>query len=545
MIYHKYLEKICSKDTPTQDILYKDNLRKLVEKLLASKIQNIEHNKITLFYEGEQIKNLNEKRIQYILAGRMYEFIKILDKNIEKFLEQNPQYSGETIYTDKNIHNFFTDHIMNNLSGGWVEIRRSDIERIIEPDVDNMEEMDYEMVSAAFISEEILAYDSLVFSLLNDNENSDIAQIYRPFFLEVQIPSKYLKQCAAFKELHMSEDDEFVYVRCQLNEEKSDNGQECSLFSAFSPIKKNNKRIEIIKGATKQETENIKKTYSCNGKGSGLSTSLYIQNKLENIFKNVKFKYAKVYKVGNANCIYMYSTCSDGQRRLLYDIGIDYKGTSGNSSKAVTTRYQPSLTALSKINPSAVVISHWDMDHFIGHVYASEKIYDCLWVSPDLKRAGVNARRLAIYLYKSGKLLMIDSSEDDFIKVGDELELYKSEKKVKGTTPINCEGISIKIYNTKKGTSSLFMGDVPYSSLTTKANFEINSPYKTMVVPHHGAKMDYSMLSNIKKGKKAIICADGKNKYHPNAEHIDRLGEHYDKVVLTEKAKRAYIKVEF
>ena len=117
---------------------------------------------------------------------------------------------------------------MNNLSKGWVEIRRSDIERIIEPDVDNMEEMDSEMVSASFITKEMLAYDSLVFSLLNDNENSDIAQIYRPFFLEVQIPSKYLKRCAAFKELHMSEDDEFVYVSCQLNEEKSDNGQECS-----------------------------------------------------------------------------------------------------------------------------------------------------------------------------------------------------------------------------------------------------------------------------------------------------------------------------
>ena len=118
MIYHKYLEKICSEETRTHDIQYKDDLMELVKKLLASKIQNIQHNKISLLYEEEQINKLKAEYIKCKLAekmpDKMCEFIKLLDKNIEKFLEQNPQYNGETIYTDKNIHNFFTDHIMNN-----------------------------------------------------------------------------------------------------------------------------------------------------------------------------------------------------------------------------------------------------------------------------------------------------------------------------------------------------------------------------------------------------------------------------------------------
>ena len=67
------------------------------------------------------------------------------------------------------------------------------------------------------------------------------------------------------------------------------------------------------------------------------------------------------------------------------------------------------------IQPSLVIISHWDMDHFIGCVYASDDVFKVKWIATTLPEAtakdfSINAFRLATFLKATHKLMLVDKT---------------------------------------------------------------------------------------------------------------------------------------
>ena len=424
----------------------------------------------------------------------------------------------------------------------WIRIdEREDIinlENIENYSID--EERSYYRVS--IMTQTMLDYDRMMLNLIaeensnddldknsNDNlhENRYATNMYRPFFLNFLIDIRENPDSIGFLTNPENINQWFIG---SFNERR-----EGRVFSGYieriaSPAEYRDHKIEICdKRLPKSVLSNINDVYDLGS--NPCSKDEDIKTELGRILEKPEFRKARIYNVGNGNCIYLKGRNSFGKLSLLYDIG--YYCTIP-AKRIKNTNYQSSVNAIRHLRPHCIILSHWDSDHFFGCAYAGTDIFRCKWIAPNHdENTSVSARRVARYLQVMKKLILVDRTSGRQIArvqgIHSELKLYMGEKrpgKDRKITDCNKEGIVLEYvkygyYGYHGDIHTLMAGDVPYESIPSIANFSGNTPCDYLIVPHHGAKMDTKLLSSTSKRRGfAIICA---KQGRPETAHTDAL----------------------
>ena len=449
---------------------------------------------------------------------------------------------------EKDMHHYIVESILEELEETnkeiWLEIDYEHLSEIY----DNGEILSEGDVKASIITNSMLQYDSMIFWLLEDGElRNAVETFYRPYFVEYLIDIKSIDQ--RFIHELLDRGNETNIFRCQFAEDNvvDERAVQGYLVSSASPIVLKGKKLVINDKLNDKEKEILEDTYKI--KGKYCSSGAEVIRTLQNIFPNVLFNKARIYKVGNGNSIYIYGKSNGKRRRLLYDIGIDYGTTIYRDSSKMKKEYQPAVNSIRNLQPHAVIISHWDSDHYMGCVYARKEIFNCKWIAPDFEKASKNAKRLGKYMYLRNKLLMLSNDNPMHFRINNkktEFYLCKGKKKDSHITKQNCEGIAVSLCNRigkNNRVKVLMQGDVPYKSMPAGANFSGNNPYDYLIVPHHGSEMDVSLLRSSRKNGIAVISCNGKGNKRPFKAHADALKKCYQEVILTESASKAVLEI--
>lgn len=418
-------------------------------------------------------------------------------------------------------------------------------------------------IKLEIISGEILEYDGYVFDMLQDDASSiveNIKEMYRPYLVEYYITQKEFgeKQRIFLEQMYQ----EKGWYRAALADEVTDKDTEkyVSFEGVFvhsaSPVEYERKKLIILDTRLDNGVLNkIKNTYNMDE--VHYTSDSDIQKEWNKIFNGIRFQKAKIYKVGNGNCIYNYGKRGKEEKRFFYDIGFDMHVHIDADPKKMEERYRSAIQLIRSAAPHCIILSHWDEDHFRGFVYAKKDFFDIKWIAPNIKSSEKkgNAKRLLIYLYRIGSLLVVERGIAREIVIQHDIKsrmnLYVGNRqrgKDRRISNCNCQGIAILMENNANKYGKircLMQGDVPYMSLPTKVNFAVENPYEYLVVPHHGAEMDCSLLkSTVKKAGQAVICCTNElDKNRPKEEHLIELKRCYDDVKITEQA-RCYMQLD-
>ena len=202
------------------------------------------------------------------------------------------------------------------------------------------------------------------------------------------------------------------------------------------------------------------------------------------------------------------------------------------------------VNAFRHLQPSCVVLSHWDMDHIIGCAYASQDIFNVKWIAPYLvsskdKKASINSIRLAHYLNALGNLCLVDREQTNKLiaKISCandiEIKVWLGSGTSNKITPRNREGLTLEILDKKRRyLHVLLAGDVPYKCM----NNLLTDPIDIMHVPHHCSSMELDKLKNLPSvGKYAIISTNRKKTGTLNCDsnHHDKLRKKFKEVLHT------------
>ncbi len=210
-------------------------------------------------------------------------------------------------------------------------------------------------------------------------------------------------------------------------------------------------------------------------------------------WKNTICNYIDIYNVGKGNADYIVGN----NHIILYDIGYQYP-----VPNEIDNHFPKATTEFAELKPDLVIISHWDSDHYIGCLYASNDIFKVNWIAPTLtsdsdKHFSLNAFRLAAYLKALNKLVLVNRAKAGRFNVSvkgryDNIFLRMgSSLKDNDITDINREGLYIEI--SKAGDwGSVLMGDVPYKCAVDSI-FKMKH-LKLLHVPHHCSKMELEKL---------------------------------------------------
>ena len=307
------------------------------------------------------------------------------------------------------------------------------------------------------------------------------------------------------------------------NKENKDNYNINFIYS-LSPIVIEKRSLQFNGKEVDEEIINkINKVYNCDietNKTINIEKYVDCKNNINDIRINV-------YKVGDGNCNYIYI----GKSRVLYDIGYNiHSWPKQNINECI---YKPYVCASRRFKPSIVIISHWDLDHFIGCAYANKALFEVPWIVKESNdKIAVSAQRLIKYLYIKGILYFYNNinnnNNNSFIKI------HIGKGKDKDVSKANCEGIYVVIeYDGKK---ALLTGDVPYKCMNHESDIIF------MVAPHHGGKMEYidDFFNNCNRDKVkkiAIFSTNGENKNRPDVGHKNYLLDNGFKTDITESAK--------
>lgn len=479
-------------------------------------------------------------------AGKIFE-----NKAIKEYLNSNLFYATHRI-KKCGLHQKICKEIFENIDNNneifvSVEWDTEEEARLEEFFSGSEEHIKLEVVSA-----EILAYDEYVFDRLEDPGVSGyIREIYRPYLVEYYVDARELNQNQRLFLQRMYENRGW-YKAALTDEIDTDEGNIFggTFIHSASPVVYQGRKIKIIDSNVDISILNsIKKTYDTSR--ISCCKDADIKKELEELFADVRFETTRVYKVGNGNCIYNYGKKGTKEMRFFYDIGFDMSAYIGkNPTKRSKNQYIKALYSIGHMKPECVILSHWDEDHFRACVYANKAVFEKKWVAPYIYTSEnkANAKRLFLYLYKIGSLMVVQRgiARDIVVQHGVQrkMTLFVG-KRQKGTdkkiTKCNCEGIALYLENDTARYGKikcLMQGDVPYMSLPLQTNFAKENPYTYLVAPHHGAEMDCSMLMGAlkKDGQAVICCTNDTSKNRPEINHLNALTKCYDKVECTETA---------
>ena len=260
-----------------------------------------------------------------------------------------------------------------------------------------------------------------------------------------------------------------------------------------------------------------------------------INKLLEDHILNIKW--ANVYNIGHGNFITLND--DNDNTKAIYDIGLPYAFPISKSPRIMKQDYKAVYNEMKNIKAEIVIISHWDSDHYIGAYENKQDIFDIPWIVTECNPKGqINAKRIMAYLYckkninyrnnlflykgnpKNTQLAFAEYDDNKSYK----FQLYKGHGTSPMITPINCQGIAVRI--SINDVSTLMCGDIPYDCLSD--NIINDNVYEYVVIPHHASNMDqksYDALAKINSIKYPIICVNNKEKLGRTGVKIKK-GEH-------------------
>lgn len=283
------------------------------------------------------------------------------------------------------------------------------------------------------------------------------------------------------------------------------------------------------KALSRKKVDQIETLYQCICQIQ-CSANEDIEEMLKDAWGNEIPETIDIYNVGHGNADYIRGEKS----RILYDVGYNYRCR----PRIHDRRFPRAINAIRYMKPSMVILSHWDMDHFIACTCAKKELFQVEWIAPQLcgasgKLPGVNARRIAGYLLLSGKLHLVDRSQGPAViakidcaqGVKISLELGGGNEKLSAS---NREGLYIKIDGGGRMPNVLLAGDVPYRCMLE----DLSEPIQFMHVPHHCSKMELDKMKNAGwKGGAAVISVDTSNKVM--VDHYNILCGQFNEVKFT------------
>ena len=243
-----------------------------------------------------------------------------------------------------------------------------------------------------------------------------------------------------------------------------------------------------------------------------------------------------MYDVGQANCLYIKS--NSGKQRILFDVGLP-KLPPSRSLDRNRKSVQSAERSLSHINPTLVILSHWDIDHIKGAFLLDKQVFDRYWIAPDFrnltKRIPVSMQRLAKYLDYKDRLLFIPSSlNGKLVSQFNNVFLWKGDSTHGSLSKFNNSGLILQLNQCQ---NTIFAGDCEYKCWPQKLQLQL-SCNKNLFVPHHCSNMDTNYLrskcSYMGCRKAMISCG----------EDARLLGlKHPDNVHLKQLTNKGYVKV--
>lgn len=369
------------------------------------------------------------------------------------------------------------------------------------------------------LTRSMLEYDNSYFSESSVAKPED----YRPYFYSYIIQMDSPSDRAAYSRLREMGDKWFL---ASFSKKISDTWHEYQgeIESSASPVIYRGHNIYISDTRLDPAiVDEINRTYNVIAEPS---SDRDIETKLTSLLKDVQFSSSKVYAVGNGNLIDIIGDKGGQQFDLIYDVG--YHSRQHPYDKRFT--YGAAIRSFQHVVPDVVFLSHWDDDHIMGCVYGRRELFDRPWIAPEIvKKRAISARRLAAYLSKRHKLVIVKrgATARQFARIvtlNSTVSFYLGENKSKQSiTKENCGGMVIEISTQTNGQAveSLFCGDVPYEAVKTVIWARRRDGYDNLLVPHHGSEMDCSSLK-IKKSARAVVCGNGSDN-RPEKAHTDAL----------------------
>ena len=413
-----------------------------------------------------------------------------------------------------------------------------------------------ESVVLSVFSEKIYEYD--IETVLAERDDLSVRN-YRPFFATIIVPTENREKLGFFLEMTGRW---MPAVLMSENPDTPENPREgvfkATLVCSASPFKIYARTIRITAGRGpfyfngKDINDLIRDDYDPAIMNSCIASWDDINAELDNAWNPSGYDYIDAYNVGHGNADYIVG----GSKRILYDIGYQYRHfpTSTNPSKALFPKAAGSFAFM---KPGLVIISHWDLDHFIGCAYASDDVFKVKWIAttlPDVtdKDFSINAFRLAAFLKATRKLMLVDRKRGVFLGYTDLSRKHILTVKMgcchkpetSNITGKNREGLFIEIYNERKHVEVLLAGDVSYNSMW--GSMFDSEELRFLHVPHHCSKMKTDRLINSKwdKGDNHAVISTNRigAKYDEDGDHRRELNGkfkanvHYTSGALSRKA---------
>lgn len=259
-----------------------------------------------------------------------------------------------------------------------------------------------------------------------------------------------------------------------------------------SPVRYEKGRLIIFKNKSIPPDIQKKINSMCKDADFAVSTDGEIESILNSAWNKAALQTIDIYNLGKGNSDYIRGKGS----RILYDIGYSYREFPGLKKRY---RYYKACGAIRSAKPSCVILSHWDMDHIIGCVYARQSIFEVPWIAPCLEgktgdKPSLNAYRLARYLNCLRHLWLAERSRCT-LKVariecgGGFMDLYRGAGRDSKITKVNSEGLYLNICSDSQ--HILLAGDVPYLSMAPEV---WGIPIDFLHVPHHCSDMNLKDL---------------------------------------------------
>lgn len=395
-------------------------------------------------------------------------------------------------------------------------------------------------VSIDLINEEMIKFDNAYIFSDNLNLSKNPKENLYIYFATLNINEKQYGENFVIQDT-----DEFyeykIYEKdyCENKYEVNDKLIECNIYFSASPIIEKSYYIERIKKIFKLPI--VIPPF----KNSALNDVGDIKNKLDTIFvQTLQTSCFTVHNVGQGSCN---TVDFNLHLKLFYDIGI---------SKYVNKdkhygRYISTYSKFKFDKYSAVIISHWDHDHYAGLYHDKDgNILRKTWIVPDF---GINPNllRIAYIIDNYGSLVRISNSLHGLLYEKDDLFLFKGDG-----TDKNDKGIILAVNSIKK---LVAMGDVSYDCskfiakyVPRSASEKIFEKIDFFIVPHHGAdvpgdvpfKPQTSVLrSGLKRPSDAIISVgyNQPNYDHPRTNSIVKLTDKGFRIVRTDTDGRIRI----
>lgn len=394
-----------------------------------------------------------------------------------------------------------------------------------------------ESVVLSVFSEKIYEYDRE--TILAERDDLSVRN-YRPFFATIIVPTEDREKLGFFLEMTGR------WLPAELMPENSDapgNPREgvfmATLVCSASPFQVYRHKIRITAGRGpfhfkgKDINDLINADYDPAIMNSCIANVTDIDDELDRAWNPSGYDYIDAYNVGHGNADYIVG----GSKRILFDIGYQYKQfpSSTNPSQSL---FPKAARSFAMIQPSLVIISHWDLDHFIGCVYVSDDVFKVKWIATTLPEAtakdfSINAFRLAAFLKATHKLMLVDRHDAGGFFGNTDLSADRylllkmgccKKPETRNITKKNSEGLFIEIYNREK-VEVLLAGDVSYNSMW--GSMFDSEELRFLHVPHHCSKMKLDRLTNSKWDKgdnHAVISTDRAGAgYNEDGKHRSEL----------------------